>query len=246
MLSLSLLDEKLLKAIPLVNEANAYSEQLGVGLGFSVKLMSIPGKKVLGGAGGGDPASAEEEGKQAPVLDTDVFVRVDPHPSPGGQQTTASKFSTPFVPGSTQKFWGYDKFVDRLYNMREMYQVRVQNIELGGLLSPPRFDSSFVQMFIEKGRDLTDSIYATNPKSDPFYDEPEDLHIGRATVYLDPLVYAMFVNEWTPIIDYKVLPALLFTLSVQCVSLQKSLLCVTADVYVFACRANHWGRCCCV
>ena len=36
----SLLDEKLLKTIPLVNEANAISEELGKGMSFTVKLMA--------------------------------------------------------------------------------------------------------------------------------------------------------------------------------------------------------------
>ncbi len=57
---------------------------------------------------------------------------------------------------------------------------------------------------MEKGRSLDGTSYTLDPQSDPFYDEPEDHHIGRATVYLDPLMYVMFVDEWTPVIDYKV------------------------------------------
>jgi hypothetical protein len=165
-LPFSLLDEKLLKTIPLVNEANAYSEELGVGLVFSVKLMSLPGRKPPVASGAGD----EDTAQTSAVLDTDVFVRVDANATVA--QTT---------PGSSsQKFWTYDKFTDRLYNMREMYQK-----------------------YVECGRSLEGTEYCFNKQLDPFYDEPDDHLIGRATVYLDPLVYVMFIDEWTPIIDYK-------------------------------------------
>ena len=40
----SLLDEKLLKTIPLVNEANAVSDELKRGLNFETKLMANPSK----------------------------------------------------------------------------------------------------------------------------------------------------------------------------------------------------------
>lgn len=43
--SISLLDEKLLKTIPLVNEANAISDELGKMMSFSVKLMANPNKQ---------------------------------------------------------------------------------------------------------------------------------------------------------------------------------------------------------
>lgn len=36
----SLLDEKLLKTIPLVNEANAIADELGKSMRFSIKLMA--------------------------------------------------------------------------------------------------------------------------------------------------------------------------------------------------------------
>jgi Kinesin protein 1B len=163
----SLLDEKLLKTIPLVNEANAYSEELGVGLAFSVKLMSLPGRKpAVAASGAGDDDSSQHSA----VLDTDVFVRVD--------TSVSATFATPAQ--SSQKFWTYDKFMDRLYNMREMYQK-----------------------YVESGRSLEGTEYCFNKQLDPFYDEPEDHMIGRATVYLDPLVYVMFIDEWTPVIDYK-------------------------------------------
>ena len=59
------------------------------------------------------------------------------------------------------------------------------------------------QTFLENGRDLEGTQYA-NPHNDPFFDPPEDQHIGRSIVSLDCLLYMMPMDEWTPIIDYKV------------------------------------------
>ena len=171
----SLLDEKLLKTIPLVNEANAYSDELGVGIAFSVKLMSVPGRKPNTNANSGAGDDDANDQRAHSLLETDVFIRVD------GTVVSATAAAVKASQSSSQKFWNYDKFMDRLYNMREMFQT-----------------------YIEHGRSLAGTDYITDIHSDPFYDEPEDHHIGRATAYLDPLMYAMFVDEWTPIIDYKV------------------------------------------
>jgi len=71
-------------------------------------------------------------------------------------------------------------------------------------MCPDCHPALFPQEFIERGRNLAGTVYATDISTDPFYDEPEDHHIGRATVYLDPLLYVMYIDEWTPLIDYKV------------------------------------------
>jgi hypothetical protein len=75
-----------------------------------------------------------------------------------------------------------------------------------------------LQTFLENGRDL-DGTSFMHTENDPFFDPPEDQHIGRSTVYLDCLLYMMPMDEWTPIIDYKVLVVTLGqTLSVHVLS----------------------------
>lgn len=151
----SLLDEKLLKTIPLVNEANATAEELGKSQTFEVKLMANQNKS------SSKSLEDEEEGVMQTELDTEVYVVVHD--------------SNPKIP---DMFWHYDKFVNRLYIMREMYQL-----------------------FVEDGRDMTNNPY--KGEHDPFYDPPENERIGKATIYLDPLLYVMDVDDATPIIDYK-------------------------------------------
>ena len=118
----SLLDEKLLKTIPLVNEANAYSDEIGAGLTFSVKLMTIPGRKP-GAAPSVTATQTDDDHDDRPnasLLDTDVFIRVD-----AAREAGAAAAGPAFMQAASQKFWSYGKFSDRLYNMREMYQVCV-------------------------------------------------------------------------------------------------------------------------
>ncbi len=59
------------------------------------------------------------------------------------------------------------------------------------------------QVFTENGRSLDDTVYL-NPEHDPFYDAPEDQHLGRSTVYLNVLMHFMPMDAWTPIFDFKV------------------------------------------
>ncbi len=66
----SLLDEKLLKTIPLVNEANAYADEMGMAVSFTVKLMSNPGKKAHWASRKTEDGEAEEG--EVFVLDTEV------------------------------------------------------------------------------------------------------------------------------------------------------------------------------
>ena len=82
----SLLDEKLLKTIPLVNEANAISDELSKKMLFGVKLMANPHKRskklaeVAVGEGEGEEETKGEEQEGArkdDELDTEVFVRIE-------------------------------------------------------------------------------------------------------------------------------------------------------------------------
>lgn len=77
--------------------------------------------------------------------------------------------------------WRYDKFMNRLYLMREMYNT-----------------------FAENDRSIKGTEYDTSDHDkDPFYDPPEDQLLGKATIYLDSLQHVFSIDESTPIIDYK-------------------------------------------
>lgn len=157
----SLLDEKLLKTIPLVNEANAISEELTRNVSFEVKLMPNMHKAVK------PPALFDdEEQEDQEDLDTEVYVRVE--------QTGEADSAAPLAP----TYWHYDKFMNRLYIMREMYQN-----------------------FVEAGRTLEGSEYVG--ERDPFYDPPDEQLIGSATLLLEPLAYFLSVKETLSVTDYK-------------------------------------------
>ncbi|XP_067130664.1 kinesin-like protein KIF28 isoform X2 [Centruroides vittatus] len=78
---------------------------------------------------------------------------------------------------TSQEFeWPKEKFLNRLYVMKEMYQ----NYEMG-----------------EEEWDLP-------PERDPFLEDPEtDVRIGNVQVYLQPLAYLVELKEQLEIIDYK-------------------------------------------
>ena len=99
----SLLDEKLLKTIPLVNEANAISDELQKHMNFEPKLMSNTHT-------GRPAAAANNTTGSAQDLDTDVFVKIN--------HTDVA---------NSAAIWSYGKFVERLYLMREVYQQWVEN-----------------------------------------------------------------------------------------------------------------------
>lgn len=77
-------------------------------------------------------------------------------------------------PNDPSLLWDNEKFTNRLYLMRELYQ---DFMSIG-----------YLEVSLE---------------NDPFYDPPEEQLIGRALIYLDPLSYLLEVEEATPIIDYK-------------------------------------------
>jgi len=152
----SLLDEKLLKTIPMVNEANAIADELSKNALLELRLMTNQRKGLW-------TAEADEDGEVAPEpLDTEVYVRVAPKEGPG-----------------LEGLWHYDDFMDRLYAMREYYQA-----------------------FVSAGRTLPVPGYE-DPSTDPFHVEPEDMALGKATVFLDTLLHVMPIADTPPILDYK-------------------------------------------
>lgn len=97
-------------------------------------------------------------------VDTELWIRVST-----GEQAFANDL------------WHYDKFLNRLYLMREMYQT-----------------------FVQLDRSLEALVqYGYTEENDPFADPPTERLIGTASVYLDPLSYMLDINEDTPIIDYR-------------------------------------------
>lgn len=151
----SILDEKLLKTIPLVNEANAMSDELDKKMMFAVKLMANQHKVRY------DP-SQFEDGEVPEQMDTDVYIQIE----------NTDNSAPPAL-------WHYDKFMNRLYIMREMYQV-----------------------FVENDKSLSGTVYM-DVENDPFYDPPEHQQIGKSTLLLNSLTFCIGIEETTPIIDYK-------------------------------------------
>lgn len=133
---------------------------------FEPKLMANQLKRARATAAAGDDEAAARE-----QLDTEVYIRVE-HIGDDGAGAGAAAAS-PAV------FWHYDKFVNRLYLMREMYQA-----------------------WVEHGRSLAGTAFAGD-EGDPFVDPAGDVLIGTSTIYLDALYHCLAVNESTPIIDYK-------------------------------------------
>jgi len=123
----SLLDEKLLKTIPLVNEANAISDELQRNMTFSVKLMANPNRQRKSYRIDSDDEDEEED--DADHLDTEVYVRVE---FTDESQAVA--------------MWEYEAFVDRLFLMRELYTNFVEcGRDLGAALQTVDKDPFFVK-----------------------------------------------------------------------------------------------------
>uniref|UniRef100_A0A7S3PKQ7 Kinesin-like KIF1-type domain-containing protein n=1 Tax=Aplanochytrium stocchinoi TaxID=215587 RepID=A0A7S3PKQ7_9STRA len=147
-----LLEAQITEAIPLINEVNAMSVELEKSKEFSIQLVANHSKAM----------SNDVEDESANTLETDVWIKV--------------KTENCEVP----QMWIYEKFTNRLYLMREMYQD-----------------------FVECGRNMTtlDSNY--NENNDPFYDPPDESLIGNAYVMLDSLYYFLNIEDMPPIINYK-------------------------------------------
>lgn len=144
----SLLDEKLLKTIPLINEANAICDEMSKNMTFEPKLMAT----TLNSSSTGGDLNNE--------LGTDVFIRV-------------------IREGGPESLWSHFKFSGRLYAMREYYLA-----------------------WSENNKSVEGTEFA-NQENDPFYDDVEDVLIGKSTIYLDSIKYCLPIEEATPIIDYK-------------------------------------------
>ncbi len=155
----SLLDDKLLKTLPLVAEANAISDEMGKHVNFEPKLMTTgpkPKAAVVSGEDG-DPVAVEDD------IGVDIFVRVER------------------ADGSTVPvFWPREKFVNKLYSMREVYQT-----------------------WVEHNHSLVDTPFAEGGnEADPWVERPEDTLVGHATVFLSALQYVLAISEAVPVINF--------------------------------------------
>ena len=175
----SLLDEQLLRTIPLVNEANAISDEIERGMTFSIKLMANRAKAKLAaivdggggdtgsnGIGGGSGGSTNASPTGAGGADGDNFVSYL-------ETEIWIKVENRLEPELPDMMWSHEKFMNRLYLMREMYQT-----------------------FVEGGRELLALAQAYTAETDPFYDPPGSQLIGRALIYLDSLSYFLEVRRW--------------------------------------------------
>ena len=182
-----MLDELLLKTIPLLNEANAISEELRKKKSFSITLKASTAQAKRAAAGVVKTSKSkntfdtidnahEAEYRDSVCTsgnDTVVWIRVTEEDL-RKHSGSLSLVSDPFV------MWTLGKFTNRLYLMREMYQN-----------------------FLEMGRDCVAMARSCGKEDDPFYDPPEDQLTGTAIGYLNSLYYFLDIEDSVPIIDYK-------------------------------------------
>lgn len=169
----TLLDDLLLKTIPLVNEANLISDELGRGMRFSIKLLA---RGTLGSS------SAQEPVVRGPTRATFLGTASLTHSLfPVAAQEKKLAVRTEEGSGSKlrESMWTYEQFTERLYAMRELYQ---------------RY---------EEAEDDPTVLEEVPPEEDPFRAVEEDVLIGKALVFLEPLGHLIDVDERVPIIDYR-------------------------------------------
>ena len=145
----ALLDEQLLHEIPIVNEANSMSEEMSKGVGFVLKMVgSKPHLSVLGNRAADVFAISES---------ISCHIKVQVSFQENGLLRT--------------EMWDIDKFDNRIYTMREMYQT-----------------------FIEQGRSYEAIQWG---QDDPFCDVPEPQLIGTSYLFIDSLVYCLQVESYS-------------------------------------------------
>jgi len=146
----SLLEENLLRSIPLVNEANQIAQELNKNMRFEIKLLAIIHKAA-------DMSLPEAMRYQRT---TEIRIRV----------TTAD--------GEVLFMWDLEKFVNRVYLMREVWQNVQEAVD-------------------------NKTPYHLSEDSDPFFDPLQEQQIGTAMVYLSSLAFLVDWQLSTPVLDYK-------------------------------------------
>ena len=102
-----LMDDKLLKALPLVNEANLISQELAAGTEFSLKLL--PSKYAVSMVG----VNALEPFER---IERAVLIAVRPPAGDGGGGGSGGDDSM------HERMWSVAQFTERLYQMRELHE----------------------------------------------------------------------------------------------------------------------------
>jgi hypothetical protein len=191
-----------MEAIPRVNEVNAMCEEMALKQRFAVVLLANQDKV----------AATIRKGKEEhfeTLVDTEVWIRMF--------------FEDKSFPSA---LWHIEKFWNRVYLMRELYQVWLwmdpnsHCSVLSGFTIPHCLTVSLclsVPLLLVVGNDALQrfaecncDMYALYGESgydvntDPFTDPVSAQLIGRASLYLDALTYLLDVDEVTPIVDYKV------------------------------------------
>mmetsp|Transcript_88562 Transcript_88562/g.235695 ORF Transcript_88562/g.235695 Transcript_88562/m.235695 type:complete len:807 (+) Transcript_88562:469-2889(+) len=136
----ALLNDELIQVMPRVAEANDISKEMGRGVTFETKILPVLAKK-KGNTGSGTPTSG---------MTSAVMVRV----------FDAAR--------DLEWFWGKNKFVNRVYLMRELFE---KFEEAGRALEPPPEDQ------------------------DPFWDPNEPVCVSHCSVHLKPLSYCLQVED---------------------------------------------------
>ncbi|GBG27336.1 Kinesin-related protein 1 [Hondaea fermentalgiana] len=163
----AVLEGEILRTLPLVSEANAISDELNKGKDFGLQLVAATtaSSSVASGSASANPARLEKQTDAdaiASAMETTVWIRVS-----HGEDD---------IPN----MWSLEKFVNRLYLMREMYED-----------------------FVDAGRDLAEVEEIYGEEYDPFFDPPEEQLIGKAYVMLAPLGFFINIDDTPPVIQFQ-------------------------------------------
>eukprot|EP00945_MAST-04E_sp_MAST-4E-sp1_P003988 g3988.t1 len=159
------IEGQLTASLPLVSEVNAYAKAFGKALSFSAKLVADHSKSILALPNVSKSAGSKKEDAAEQL---EVGVEVVPVKKSGPKAST--------IP----VMWNYDKFMARLYLMREMYRS-----------------------YVRGGRTVACLRKLYTKDNDPFGDFMQHVLIGRSYLYLDSLSYFLEFEDSVPIVDYR-------------------------------------------
>lgn len=160
----AVLEEEILRTLPLVSEANAISEELSKGKRFGLQPVATSSGSIQTSChkDKGQPSRQTDVDEIARTMETTLWIRV-----------TQSDEDTPIM-------WSLEKFVNRLYLMREMYED-----------------------FVDAGRDMKEVEEIYGQEYDPFFDPPEEQLIGKAYVMLAPLDFFINIDDTPSVIQFQ-------------------------------------------
>ena len=139
------IDQQLVEVLPLVQDANTISNALNKDLSFQVKLLCKPVDKIY-------PYYRQDDKDYL----TEVVIRI---------------FKVGY---EYPKIWTLEIFLDKVYEMKEMYQI-----------------------WLDEGE-----VEETRITKNPFSYIPDDYFLGRVKVQLESLYYILDIHDRFPIVDY--------------------------------------------